>query len=137
MWKERYNSDPAIIGKKQILNGVPHTIVGVAPENFFGTFVGYAIQFWVPISMQEKFEPGGYKLEDRGAHWIEGFVRLKPGVSLQKAQSEIAAVCKPIIQRRTAAEASSSFLYGSRHSTAPPFCCRRWGSRSRWSAWFC
>jgi predicted permease len=94
VWKERYGSDPSIIGKKQILNGVPHTIVGVAPENFYGTFVGYAIQFWVPVSMQEKFEPGGYKLEDRGARWIEGFVRLKPGVSLQQAQAEIAAAAR-------------------------------------------
>lgn len=92
VWKERYHSDPAIIGKTQILNGLAHTIVGVAPENFFGTFVGYAIQFWVPASMQEKFEPGGYKLEDRGARWIEGFVRLKPGVSLDQAQAEMSAV---------------------------------------------
>ena len=44
------------------MNGSTLTIIGVAPENFFGTFVGYAIQFWVPMSMQEGFEPGGYKL---------------------------------------------------------------------------
>jgi hypothetical protein len=35
---------------------------------------------------------GGYKLEDRGARWIEGFVRLKPGVTREQAQSEISAV---------------------------------------------
>src|SRR5262249_49680241 len=40
-WKERYNGDPAIIGKTQLLNGMRHTIIGVAPEGFFGTFVGY------------------------------------------------------------------------------------------------
>ncbi len=44
--------------------------------------------------MQEKFDPGGYKLEDRGERWIEGFVRLKPGVTLQQAQAEISAVAK-------------------------------------------
>src|SRR5215469_13024517 len=41
LWKERFHGDPEIIGKKQLLNGVPHTIVGVAPEGFYGTFVGY------------------------------------------------------------------------------------------------
>ncbi|HLJ49490.1 MAG TPA: ABC transporter permease [Bryobacteraceae bacterium] len=92
VWKERYHSDQAIIGKSQILNGVPHTIVGVAPENFFGTFVGYAIEFWVPVSMQETFEPGGYKLEDRGARWIEGFARLKRGAGAAQAEAELAAV---------------------------------------------
>jgi predicted permease len=92
VWSDRYHRDPAIIGKTQILNGLPHTIVGVAPENFFGTFVGYAIQFWVPISMQERFEPGGYKLDDRGARWIEGFVRIKPGTTRDQVQAELAAL---------------------------------------------
>ena len=44
--------------------------------------------------MQEKFDPGGYKLEDRDATWIEGFVRLKPGVTREQAQAEISAVAK-------------------------------------------
>jgi len=94
VWKERYHGDPAIVGKTQVLNGLPHTIVGVAPEKFYGTFVGYAIQFWVPTSMQERFEPGGYKLEDRGARWIEGFVRLKPAVTPQQAQAELSAIAR-------------------------------------------
>jgi macrolide transport system ATP-binding/permease protein len=77
-----------------MLNSLPHTIVGVAPKGFYGTFVGYAWQFWVPASMQERFDSSGYKLEDRGARWIEGFVRLKPGVSVEQAQQEIAAVAR-------------------------------------------
>ncbi|HKE22202.1 MAG TPA: ABC transporter permease [Bryobacteraceae bacterium] len=92
MWRERFGGDPQIVGKTQLLNGMPHTIVGVAPEGFHGTFVGWAMQLWVPLSMQELFDPGGYKLEDRGAHWIEGFVRLKPGVTPAQAQAEISAV---------------------------------------------
>jgi predicted permease len=94
LWKERLHSDPDIIGKKQLLNGVPHTIVGVAPPGFYGTFVGYPMQFWVPVSMQEKFTGGSYKLEDRGETWIEGFARLKPGVSIEQAQSELSTVAK-------------------------------------------
>lgn len=94
IWKERFHGDPAIIGKTQLLNGMPHTIIGVAPEGFYGTCVGWPIQFWVPVSMQETFEPGGYKLEDRGAPWIEGFARLKPGVTIEQAQQEISAVAK-------------------------------------------
>jgi len=93
-WKNRYRGDPAIIGKTQRLNGVQHTIIGVAPEGFFGTFVGYAFQFWVPASMEETFGSGGYKLENRGARWIEGFAKLKPGVTIEQAQAEISAVAK-------------------------------------------
>ena len=94
MWQERFHGNPEIIGKAQMLNGMPHTIIGVAPRGFYGTFVGWAMQLWVPASMQETFDPGGYKLEDRGARWIEGFVRLKPGVTPDQAQAEISAVAK-------------------------------------------
>jgi predicted permease len=94
LWKGRFKGDPQIIGKTQRLNNVVHTIVGVAPEGFYGTFVGWAMQFWVPASMEETFEAGGYKLEDRGARWIEAYVRLKPGVTRQQAQQEMTAVAK-------------------------------------------
>jgi len=92
LWQGRFKGDPQIIGKTQRLNGVLHTIVGIAPQGFYGTFVGWAMQFWVPISMEELFEGGGYKLQDRGARWIESYARLKPGVTREQAQQEIAAV---------------------------------------------
>jgi predicted permease len=94
LWKGRFKGDPQIIGKTQRLNGVLHTIVGVMPEGFYGTFVGWAMQFWVPASMEETFEAGGYKLEDRGARWIEAYVRLKPGVTPEQARQEISAAAK-------------------------------------------
>jgi macrolide transport system ATP-binding/permease protein len=94
LWQGRFKGDPQIIGKTQRLNNVVHTIVGVAPEGFYGTFVGWAMQFWVPASMEETFEAGGYKLEDRGARWIEAYVRLKSGVTQAQAQEEISAVAK-------------------------------------------
>src|SRR6266581_3871003 len=92
LWQGRFRGDPQIVGKTQRLNGVMHTIVGVAPEGFYGTFVGWGMNFWVPASMEDIFESGGYKLEDRGARWIEEIGRLKPGVTLQQAQQEAAAI---------------------------------------------
>jgi macrolide transport system ATP-binding/permease protein len=93
-WKDRYKNDPEIVGKPQYLNGVQHTIIGVAPEKFHGTFVGYSFNFWVPTSMQETFDNTGYKLEDRGARWIEGYAFLKPGVTRQQAQAELSAIAQ-------------------------------------------
>jgi MacB-like periplasmic core domain len=57
LWKERFHGDESIIGKTQLLNGMPHTIIGVAPQGFYGTFVGRFIQLWIPVSMQEVFAP--------------------------------------------------------------------------------
>jgi macrolide transport system ATP-binding/permease protein len=92
LWQGRFQGDPQIVGKTQRLNGVMHTIVGVAPEGFYGTFVGWGMNFWVPASMEDIFESGGYKLEDRGARWIEAYARLKPGVTFAQAQQEFAAI---------------------------------------------
>jgi macrolide transport system ATP-binding/permease protein len=92
LWQGRFRGDPQIVGKTQRLNGVMHTIVGVAPEGFYGTFVGWGMNFWVPASMEDIFESGGYKLEDRGARWIEAYARLKPGVTFAQAQQEFAAI---------------------------------------------
>ncbi len=94
MWRDRYGSDPQIIGKAQRFNGVPLTIIGVAPGAFMGTFVGYSMQFWVPASMQSVFDIGGYKLDDRAQRWIEGLARLKPGVPIEQAQAELSAGAK-------------------------------------------
>ncbi|HEY6214060.1 MAG TPA: ABC transporter permease, partial [Vicinamibacterales bacterium] len=91
MWQERFHGDAGVVGRTQSLGGLPHTIVGVAPKGFYGTFVGYAFQFWVPASMQAQFQ-GRYALEDRSARWIEGFVRLKRGVTIDQAQAELSAV---------------------------------------------
>jgi predicted permease len=94
LWKERFHSDPDIVGKKVLLRTLPHTIIGVAPAGFYGTFVGYPMQFWVPASMQENFVGGNYKLEDRGDGWIEGYARLQPGVTMARAQAAISTVAK-------------------------------------------
>jgi macrolide transport system ATP-binding/permease protein len=94
MWKDRFEGEASIIGRTQLFNGVPFTIIGVAPEEFAGTFVGYQMQFWVPASMQGVFDLAGYRLDDRNARWIEGLARLQPGVSIAQAQTEISAVAK-------------------------------------------
>ncbi|HYL82925.1 MAG TPA: ABC transporter permease [Candidatus Angelobacter sp.] len=92
LWQTRFKGDPEIIGRTQRFDNVVHTIVGVAPEGFYGTFVGRAMEFWVPVSMVETYNAGNNKLEDRGARWAEAYVRLKPGVTRSQAQQEISAI---------------------------------------------
>ena len=89
MWQNTFHGDPEIIGKTQRFNNVQHTIIGVAPKGFYGTFVGWSIQFWAPASMLQVFEGRNFSLEDRGARWIEGFAMVKPGVTRAQAQAEI------------------------------------------------
>jgi predicted permease len=92
LWQTRFNGDPEIIGKTQRFDNVVHTIVGVTPEGFYGTFVGREMEYWVPVSMVEVFNAGSNKLEDRGARWCEAYVRLKPGATRSQVQQEISAI---------------------------------------------
>jgi predicted permease len=94
LWQTRFKGDLEIVGKTQHFDNVVHTIIGVAPEGFHGTFVGRCIEFWVPAAMLELFNAGNEKLEDRGARWAEAYVRLKPGVTRNQAQQEISAIAK-------------------------------------------
>ena len=132
-WKNRYQGDPDIVGKTQYLNGVQHTIIGVTPENFHGTFVGVSFQFWVPISMQETFDPTGYKLEDRNARAFESFVFLKPGVTPRQAEEELSALARRLeadYQIPTVVTKSISGRCGEAPSMLRPNCCRHSRSRS-------
>jgi predicted permease len=94
LWQTRFQGDPEIIGKTQRFNNVVFTIIGVAPQGFYGTFVGRAMEYWVPASMVEVFYGDGDKLEDRGARWCEAYLRLKPGVTRNQVQQEISAVAE-------------------------------------------
>lgn len=91
LWQRRYGGDPNIIGKTQILNNRNFSIIGVTPKNFIGTFTGYAIDIWTPIMMQGAFypQPNGERTKDRELFWLEGFARLKPGVSMEQAQERL------------------------------------------------
>jgi predicted permease len=94
LWQDHFAGNSRVIGSTISYNGVPHTIVGVTPEGFLGTFVGYAMQFWIPASQQAVLDPSGYKLEDRSARWVEGFARLKPGVSIETGQAQMDAAAR-------------------------------------------
>lgn len=94
LWQDRFGGEAGIIGSTIRFNGVPHTIVGVTPNGFLGTFVGYAMQFWTPASQQAVFDAGGYRLDDRAARWVEGFARLRPGTTVAAAQAAVDAAAQ-------------------------------------------
>jgi putative ABC transport system permease protein len=82
IWKDRFHSDPSVLGKTLKMNGRVRTIVGVAPPDFR---YPEAADFFIP----SYFDP----TEDtRNARYYDVVGRLKPGVSLTQANAEIAAI---------------------------------------------
>jgi predicted permease len=93
LWKNRFGSDPGLIGKTIRLNNLELTMIGVAPENFRGIFTLFGADLWVPQAMHRPFV-GPFILqgwEDRRALIFFSFGRLKPGVSLEQARAALHA----------------------------------------------
>ena len=86
-WKTKFNSDPAILGKKLIVEDVDVTIVGVAPRNFSGLQVETSQDLWLPLAMEPAMAPS-----DRDRRQISLLGRLKPGVSMEQARAEMAVL---------------------------------------------
>jgi predicted permease len=89
-WTRRFNQHPAVIGQTIRLNGHPFTIVGVAPQGFQGTGL-LATDVWLPLNMAMVDNPGGTVFTAGGGGWIVG-ARLKPGVSLAQAATEVEVI---------------------------------------------
>jgi predicted permease len=96
-WRTRFGSDPAILGKTVLLNGHPFSIIGVAPEGFNGTEVAFNSEFWAPMMMQEQVDPGSNWLHNRNEGRLNQVIgRMKPGLSMALAQSQMDAVSDQI-----------------------------------------
>jgi putative ABC transport system permease protein len=86
-WRERFRSDPGVIGRSVRVNSHAMTIVGVAREGFDGTNLGAATDVFVPITMSQQLTPMETGLTDRQMRWLNVFGRLKPGISERQAQA--------------------------------------------------
>jgi predicted permease len=91
-WKSRFARDPEIVGRQVSLSGVPFTIVGVTPPEFFGVEVGTAPKLFVPVMMQPIVMPASENWLDRPTNsttWLRLLGRLRPGISLAQAAARL------------------------------------------------
>jgi predicted permease len=85
MWQDRYAGDPNVVGKTIRANGQPYTVIGVMPPTF--TFPDRQ-SLWMPMQLDAT------KLERGSGQNLEVIARLKPGVSIDAANTDIAAIAR-------------------------------------------
>jgi putative ABC transport system permease protein len=85
MWRDRYASDPSIVGKSIRANGAPYTVIGVMPDKF--AFPSTA-QLWMPLQLDPLAIPRGE------GQYVRAWGRLEAGVSIERAQADVAAIAK-------------------------------------------
>ena len=102
-WQRRFGGRADVIGQAVQLNGRPFTIVGVEPAAFAGTEVGRPYDISVPMRARDRLAEGGQLWNAAFATWIYMMGRVKPGVTLTEAESEL----KTIFARVSTAAAAS------------------------------
>ncbi len=99
-WRARFGADPAIVGKQIVVNGRALTIIGVSPAGFDGVEPGRAPQIRIPITMKDDLPRSDFgRLNNNRFRWTEVFGRLKPGVSIEKAQAGLQPLFHQILNR--------------------------------------
>ncbi len=77
-WVARFNSDPAVLGQTFVLNGVPHTLVGIMPPRFTKA----EGEFYLAVAI----DPAAAAIRDKPFRFQ---ARLQPGVTLPQAEAAI------------------------------------------------
>ena len=98
-WKTHFGGDATIVGKKVSVDGHPITIIGVAPEGFYGVSPIVAIQGYLPISLAQM---GGYPsdmMTNRSNRLIFVIGRLASHADFQKTNASLGVVAQRLSQQ--------------------------------------
>jgi predicted permease len=105
-WKQRLHSDPNAIGKVAILNGTAFTIVGVAPQEFFGERVRRSPDYWLPLNFQPQIEQRASYLDRTDTYWLSLMARLRPGATREQAQEASTIALQQLVTSKTGSQIS-------------------------------
>jgi putative ABC transport system permease protein len=107
-WQSRFGGNEAALSQQIVLNGKPHTIIGILPPNFeFPLWVADAV-VWTTVAGE------GDNLAERGAQVLLGIGRLNPGVTIEQAQAEMATIAAVLEQEYPQANRNSTvYLVGA------------------------
>jgi putative ABC transport system permease protein len=90
LWQSRYGGERGIIGRDILLDGEKYTVAGVMPRGF--QFLEPDVRIWVAAGFTPR------QLANRGGHYLQVVARLKPGVTVERADGDIKAITAQIAQ---------------------------------------
>src|SRR5437588_1039384 len=91
LWQRHFNSDPKIVGREITLSGRSVAVLGVMPEGFKFPAQDEKSEFWMPLES----DPGAARfLDSRGSRFFRAIGSLKPGVTIQQAETEMNTIAR-------------------------------------------
>jgi putative ABC transport system permease protein len=92
LWRRRFGADPAISGRKLVMNGQSYVVVGVLPPDFH---LPLESEVWTPLV----FSADDLSPNSRGSHQYQVIARVKPGLGLDQARADMQVVSQRIIDQ--------------------------------------
>ncbi len=98
LWQSRFGGDPHILSRKLLLSGHPYSVVGVTEKGFFGPQLQNRIDLQIPVSRAGDFMNGPFVTMLKSNHftWLEPLARLKPGITLPRAEAMVNPLCRAL-----------------------------------------
>ncbi len=95
-WRNRFGADPSAVGRDIVINGQPHTIVGIMPERFW--FESKEVEVWLPRPVPRAEGP-------RDPRALLAIARLRNGVSLENAQADMQSLAQRLAREQPRTDA--------------------------------
>jgi putative ABC transport system permease protein len=98
-WQGHFAGDAAVTSRTVRLDGRLFPVIGVTPPGFFGVEIGNQFEIAVPICSDPMFwEPGKGHIPKRDAWWLSFMGRLKPGLTMERAEAQIRTISPQIME---------------------------------------
>jgi len=111
-WQRRYGGDPAVIGGSLVTEGQPALIVGIVPDSYRAGPLSLAADFWIPVNLK----PGSEWVQ-RKVPWMMAIGRLRDGVTLEMAQTEMRGIAGQLAEEYPASNRKLSVELRPLHTT--------------------
>jgi predicted permease len=99
-WRQRFGGDSAVVGRPLAVNGVPVTVVGIAPESFFGLAATDTPAMWIPIRTGTRSkDPRNMesRLLDETSGLLGAIGRISTQVGLEQAQTDLQTTFRQVV----------------------------------------
>lgn len=97
LWRTRFGSDPAIVGKSLEIQHQIFTIIGVAPKGFVGCMPAIREDLWAPLAPSTAPGSNDWRILHREDTWLNVMGRLRPGVSREAASEDLGTIMRGLV----------------------------------------
>jgi putative ABC transport system permease protein len=91
VWKEKYGSDPSVVGASYQINGHSFTVIGVAPPGFYGAkLAGWGMpDLWLPLTTELLIDGDTSRLKRPNGNFLDLIGRVRPGVNPKSLEAKL------------------------------------------------